>query len=125
MIQKRLELLTANKLLIGNALLLALCGIVLYGLVEIDVSDWYATAGVFVLLSALCYGIGTVLFDHRPRSLAGGGFGLLLAAGFVVLFAPITTDDALVVVGAGVWIVVAIPFFGEAAGLNTPDEHGE
>ncbi|QCC58363.1 hypothetical protein NP511_07540 [Natrinema thermotolerans] len=125
MFQERLSLLTTNKLLIGNALLLAFSGTVLYGLVEIGVSSWYAVAGVFVILSGLCHGVGIVLFDHRPRSLAGGGFGFLLAAGFVVLFAPITTDDALLVVGAGVWIVVAIPLFGEAAGLNTPDEHGE
>ncbi|WP_049926651.1 hypothetical protein [Halopiger goleimassiliensis] len=123
--RSRLELLTSNKLVVGNGVLLALCGLVLYGLSVADVSAWNGIAAGFAVLSAVCYGIGLVVLDHQPRSLAGGGLGALLAAGLTAVLAPITTSDALVVVAAGVWVVVSIPVFGDVAGLNGSDEHGE
>lgn len=113
------EMISENRLIVLNAVVTVTCGAVLYGLTLTDFTRWNAAAVALAALAVVCYVVGYAVFGHEPVTLAGGGGGLLIAAVITGVFTPITADDAMMIIGIGVWILIMLPVYESGVGTDS------
>ncbi|WP_135535700.1 hypothetical protein [Halostella pelagica] len=116
------EMISENRLIVLNAVVTSISGAVLYALTLTDFTQWNATAVALAALAIVCYAVGYSVFGHEPVTLAGGGGGLLIAAVITGIFTPITGDDALMIIGMGIWILIMLPVY--ESGMGTGSSRG-